>query len=478
MYKQLRELNPTIYLVALMVVSAFLCVLCVHEGHVWGDDFSLYIAQAKSILDGTTADLLQKNIYLTDNSEIIEGGPIGPYLYPTGFPFLLSGIYALKGLDFVAMKLMCVLFFISALPIVYALFSIKFNNKKYALLLTSYIALNFAFISFSDNVLSDFPFFFLTVLGIYLIEKNKLNVVYQLSLTTVIIASYLIRDVGIFFIPILITQLFFKSRETSDTLINYFKKNYLFLLPIAFFSVFFLTKGLFLKTYNSNLMTALFAASIKTILTNTAYYIYILGELLGIKNNIPLGLAIMSVFSIVFLNGVYRSKKEDWYLVLLIALTMGLYIVFPGRQGLRYLFPIVPCVFYFFINGILKLPFYFLQKSKKNILIALAIYIGLSGLFLSVQFKNTSTNDITTPEAIDMYKWIKTNALNTDIVAFEEPRLLRLMTDRNSFMHHDDAKIINSKAAYFVEHNKPIKNNAAFTPIYQNKTFVVYKLNR
>lgn len=478
MYRQLRELNPTIYLVALTVFSAVLCALCVHEGHVWGDDFSLYIAQAKSILDGTTANLLQKNVYLTDNSEIIEGGPIGPYLYPVGFPFLLSGIYALKGLDFVAMKFMCVLFFIMALPIVYHLFLIKFDNKKYALLLTSYIALNFAFISFSDNVLSDFPFFFLTVLGIYLIEKNKLNALYQLVLTAIIIASYLIRDVGIFFIPVLMTQLFFKARETSDSLINYFKKNYLFLLPITLSGIFFLTKGLFLQTYNSNLMTALLAASVKTIITNTAYYIYILGELLGIKNNIPLGLAIMSLFSLVFLNGVYRSEKKDWYLIVFIALTMGLYIVFPGRQGLRYLFPIVPFIFYFFINGILKLPFSFLQKSKKYIPHTLAIYIALSGVYLSVQFRNTATNDITTPEAIDMYKWVKINTLKADIVAFEEPRLLRLMTDRNSFMHHDDSKIINSKATYFVEHNKPIKQNAAFTPIYQNKKFIVYKLNR
>ncbi len=477
MFRQLQSVNASIYLALLMGFSALLCFLCIHQGHVWGDDFSLYIAQAKSLLEGTTDNLLQKNIYLTDNSEILEGGPIGPYLYPVGFPLLLSGVYAVKGLDFFAMKIYCSLFFIVALPLIYHLFSAKFKDKKYGLLLTIYIALNFAFLSFMDNVLSDMPFFFSVILGMYLIEKKQLNIGHQLLLSSVIIGSYLIRDIGIVLVPTLMTFLFFNARNSGDNWGSFWKKNAILALPIVICGIFWLTKGFFIQSFNANLMTALKTASPKTVAFNAAYYIYVLGELFGIKNNIIVGLPLMFLFILIAAFGAIKKGKSDAHFIVLIVLTFGLYILFPGRQGLRYLFPIIPFIFYFFMVGFVNLPFQFLQIYKKNSLVALAFYIGLSGIFLSFQFKNIPTNQVTTPEALDVYNWLKVNTLTTDIVAFEEPRILRLMTDRNGFMHHDEAKIINSLATYFIENNKPFRSNKAFTPIYQNKNFIVYKIN-
>jgi hypothetical protein len=464
------------YLIGLIFFSAFLCGLCLHEGHVWGDDFALYIAQSKSIIEGTTADLLQKNVYLTDNSEIIEGGPIGPYLYPIGFPVLLSGIYAACGLDFMAMKILCGLFFVAALPVVYALFSTRFADKKYSLFLTAYVGFNFALISFTDNILSDFPFFFFSILIFYLIEKNRLNIGYQLFLSAMIVALYLIRDAGIVFIPVLVSQLFFKANQSQENISNYLKKSYLYILPILIFITFFVIKSVFFKINSTNLIAALSSINLKTLILNTAYYIFVLCELFISNSNYLLRLIVLLLLGCCFLNGIHKSSKADRHFIVFIILTMGIYIIFPGRQGLRYLFPIVPFLFYFSINGLLNAPFSLIKQRKNAILILLVIYIGGNGLVKSLIFRQTATNQITTPEALDMYGWVKKNTQLEDIIAFKKPRLLRLMTQRNGFSNSDDRKVTATTAVYLIENDKPIRSDSSFTMLYQNKNFIVYKI--
>jgi hypothetical protein len=476
MFKQLKFLNPTIYLVALMLVNAVLCFFCIHEGHVWGDDFAMYISQSQSLLDGSTTDLYQKNVYLTDNSEILEGGPIGPYFYPMGFPLLLSGVYKLIGLDFFGMKIFCSLFFILSLPLIYLLFSTRFSYPKYALLTTAFVGLNFAFLEFSDNILSDFPFFFFMLLSLYLMDKNRLNIGYQLLLSAAIIMTYLIRDIGLVLMPVMMMQLYFKAQKDGINPLYYFRKNTLFLLPIACFCMFWLSKSLFLKTDNSNLFTALSAANIKTIVSNMGYYIFVLGELWCVNSQYLLRFSVLFLFGLFVLNGIYKSEKRDWHFILLIVLTMGLYILFPGRQGLRYLFPIVPLIFYFSIKGILNTPF--LNKVQNTFLLSLVIYLGAQSLYKSLKFRSVSTDQITTIEAKNVYNWVKTNTSDNAIIAFKKPRLLRLMTGRNGFTNSDDTKVLQSAATYLIENDKPKRADLLFNTAYQNTHFIVYKINR
>jgi hypothetical protein len=495
----MTSLNPktTFGLIGLMFVSAVLCFFCIHEGHVWGDDFAMYIHQSQSLLDGSMADLHKKNVYLTDNSEILEGGPIGPYFYPMGFPLLLSGVYKLIGLDFFGMKIFCSLFFILSLPLIYFLFSTRFPDPKYALLATAFVGLNFAFLEFTDNILSDFPFFFFMLLSLYLMDKNRLNIGYQLLLSAAIIMTYLIRDIGLVLIPILMMQLYFKAQKDGNSPLDYFKKNALFLLPIACFGVFWLSKSLFLKTDNTNLFTALAAANVKTIVSNTGYYIFVLGELWGANSQYLLRFSVLFLFGLFFLKGIYISKKQDWHFILLIVLTMGLYIVFPGRQGLRYLFPIVPCIFYFSIKGVLAQNAFLIARITNSsasdnfpkvtnfwkvmhctFLVSLAIYLGAQSLYKSLKFRSVSTNQITTAETQNLYNWVGNNTLNTDIIAFKKPRLLRLMTGRNGFTNSDDTKVLQSAATYLIENDKPKRADSLFNSVYQNAHFIVYKINR
>jgi hypothetical protein len=65
-------------------------------GHWWGDDWALYLRQAKGLLDGHPNRVLTENEFTVFSS---EGPEFSPPLYPWGFPLLLAPFVAVLGDD-------------------------------------------------------------------------------------------------------------------------------------------------------------------------------------------------------------------------------------------------------------------------------------------------------------------------------------------------------------------------------------------
>lgn len=152
----------------------------IQSGHNWGGDFALYINQAKHIVDGFSIDeLYELNKTSMQNSDI----QIGPYLYPNGFPFLLAPIYYIFGIDLVWFKVLCSLFFILSIPLIYYLFKNDFKMRIYPLILVSIIAFNYKYIDYTDSIISDYPYLFFCILTFYLMKlKNNVGGLYVLCL--------------------------------------------------------------------------------------------------------------------------------------------------------------------------------------------------------------------------------------------------------------------------------------------------------
>lgn len=66
------------------------------SGHWWGDDWALYIRQAKGLLDGHPNRVLEENEFTVTMS---RGSEFSPPLYPWGFPLLLVPFIAIVGDD-------------------------------------------------------------------------------------------------------------------------------------------------------------------------------------------------------------------------------------------------------------------------------------------------------------------------------------------------------------------------------------------
>ena len=219
--------NPTFTVLIITIASFILCLLRIQEGHNWGGDFALYIHQAKSLVEGNLQLLFDQNKYSMDQSMV------GPYFYPFGFPLIISPFYYLFGINLQLMKIVCAFFFVLAIPFVYFL-SKRINSNENGILITIHIAFNWLFINYSDNVISDLPYFFFSTLSVYLITKSN-NLRNSFLLGFSMFYAYFIRDIGITLIPTLFVYQYFDQKS------KLFRASQL--LPyITFFLLLFISK--------------------------------------------------------------------------------------------------------------------------------------------------------------------------------------------------------------------------------------------
>src|SRR5436853_6176254 len=123
--------KPDLVFFLILLVSLLLACFTLTTGHVWGDDFALYIAQAQSILNHTIHTCLQENTYINEHSS----RPVGPNLYPWGFPLLLVPSLLAFGLNLLAMKITGIIFWLLSLWILFLLFKGRLSTNLLLLLI-------------------------------------------------------------------------------------------------------------------------------------------------------------------------------------------------------------------------------------------------------------------------------------------------------------------------------------------------------
>lgn len=96
--RRLPERGPLLALVLFVAVAA---VAVQRRGIVWGDDWALYLRQAKALFDGNIGDVIADNHFNVDNAA--KPG-FSPYVYPWGFPLLLAPVVRAVGLDYDRLK--------------------------------------------------------------------------------------------------------------------------------------------------------------------------------------------------------------------------------------------------------------------------------------------------------------------------------------------------------------------------------------
>jgi 4-amino-4-deoxy-L-arabinose transferase-like glycosyltransferase len=82
---------------AIVAGATALRLACLHQGHLWGDDFAQYVLHARNLASG----LAYAETGYVFNPDVPD---IGPVAYPPVFPLLLAPVWTARGLDLVAMK--------------------------------------------------------------------------------------------------------------------------------------------------------------------------------------------------------------------------------------------------------------------------------------------------------------------------------------------------------------------------------------
>ena len=133
-------------------VAAALAVMLHRAGHHQGDDFALYLRQARSLFDGDVAQVVADNRFTVINSP----GPFSPIAYPWGWPLILSPFVHVWGLDFDKLKLLEVACFCIWLVLVHGIVRRR-AGRILAFAITAVVGTAPMLLAHTDFLLSEYP---------------------------------------------------------------------------------------------------------------------------------------------------------------------------------------------------------------------------------------------------------------------------------------------------------------------------------
>ena len=449
-----------ISLSVIIALSTLMNIFAFEKGHYWGDDFALYIAQAKSLVEGNPEMLLRQNTFAMSHSSY----PIGPNLVPWGLPIILSPIYAIFGLNLIPLKIPGLILFELSLIVIFFLFLGKLNSSL-TILLASFFAFNPFFLLLNDTVNSDTAYLFFSLLSVFMIQKtiieqrlSEYRVIRFLLIGFLIFLSCFTRVIGIALLFLLITvQLIHISRTHGINSLKYSMTNKFIWLPYSVFAVFQGITYLLLPSGVGSYFSYIPSINLRSIKNQMYYYATIPSEFFNAY--FP---SVMYGVTIPFVAlGIKRNFKIDYPYVIYAFITLSILVIVPYPGGLRYILPIFPFYIYFFCIGLdssylqFHISIFRFILTIKPSCIFLGIFICLlvchSSWVAYIMLNNNHVVDGPfTKTSLEMFNFISNHTDKSDIIIFFKPRILRLLTSRQSLMMTDFSQLMESNSHYLV----------------------------
>ena len=476
-------------LIVLLLISSTLSLSLLTRGHLWWDDFASYILQAQSLLNGSTREFIQRNTFTIQESSYL----LGPIAYPWGYPLLLAPILAVFGLKVLSLKALSTIFYLLFLIVFHQLARLRLP-ATWSLFLTAMLAFNPILLQAHDLILSDIPFLFFSTLALFLIDKfirldeRESTPLASAAIGVVIFAAFAIRTNGILLLGALgVAQLlrYWPVGEIRRNLRT-------ILLPYLFFGLLSALGSLLLPDGQESYFTHYALLTPRLLLDNLSYYLRLPA---GMFEGIPLdGLfAALVIFS--FLPGLFAGPRKQAAFLAYMILTFALFITWPERQGLRFLFPILPLILLAAAEGwhlvLGNLPAErrpIVRWTGAGLAGALVILSLVTSTYVSwVNLQNGRTiNGPFDPVSSEMFEFVREQTSPEGVVIFFKPRVLRLLTDRDAFMTNTCEDF--SRADYVVFHEKQGGNGQVPEPgactnvdlniVFNNQRFTVYEVIR
>jgi hypothetical protein len=191
--------------------------------------------------------------------------------------------------------------------------------------------------------------------------------------------------------------------------------------------------------------------------------------------------------------GAIKRWRDSYCILAYCILTFALYVFWPYRQGLRFLFPILPFYASFFISGLEQMARSKFALFAKGFIMVFAV-VPLFFLYTSTHaVLNNLSNGRPIPdgpftkEAREMFRFLESNSAATNIIVFRKPRVLRLMVGRPSIRALNTKDLFLGNFLVIDSRNQDkqlsasvvadIVNAGKMTPAYRNEQFSIYEIN-
>ncbi len=476
----------------------------------WGDDFAAYISEGIAIADGNFHEQAVKNYTMHPSPLTLEASEEG-LVYVWGYPLMLSAIYKLVGFDRTTFNTIIwyklpLLLGLSLLGGVLVLFFRRRFSLRIAIVLSMLMCLSGDLFIALNNLYSDLPFLFFSMLTLLLAEcfaekaGNKSKILCGLFYGLSLWMTHEIRLNGITVCAVALlghALYMVKNRKQIQK-----KKLWQDFLPyLVFASLAFITEHFWLAPATSN-MSDVGRASASQLHMNYIAYRNMLFEYLDAIPGMHLfGLGYILAAAII-IGIVLHGIKENLHLTLLLIGTLVVDIMLPYQQGLRYIYNILPLLLMFATYGIrfvwrrIKKVASLTDEKTERILhlmgTILCIYILIlpsvnhmrTGIDNMSHWSQMADQDVYSKQAVDIYNYIQRGIPKDSVIAFGKPRALYLNTERTAIRPGQNGHKI-ADADYYLEYlishgefeiEKAEAARTRMKTIYENRFFRLYKI--
>ena len=500
--KQLSKQNNTglnidniwLFWISLAIVAIFYA-LTLRTGHYWVGDDLQYIRHAINLVEGKA---YVDPLYISNAI-----ASVSPSAYPPVFPLILSIAYAIFGLNFIAMKVTLIGFFISSLVIVKIVFKQHISSIT-TILLVLYLGLTPDLWDFKDRILSEFPFLFFALLALLLMQLNdtKQTYTYAILLGIAMYLPYGIREIALVLPLTLITYELWHYRKVTTRSV----------LAIGIFVLLAMAQKLVFGAIPTNLelkhQLDLLVESGATSPTTFSYisidpgnifkqgerYFWSLYRFLQIRH-LPFSSYFYLFANICVLTGYITALRQKirFTEIYFIGYCCTL-LLFAGFDGLRYLLPILPFYVMYLFKGFLKLTSFCRHPIKASLTgLLLIIFINSAGFS---EKESSFTGPSTLSNKLEqLFSFVSNHTQSTDIIVAMQPRVLSFFTQRPastypghrpekfmSYLRAIQAKYLIASPSLFKPQNKKefdwvlSHHSNELSLVFDNETFKVYYL--
>jgi hypothetical protein len=476
----------------LLLILAAPAFINVRFDHDWGDDFAMYILQAKKIALGSPLTDLE---FLYDPVSASSAPPA----YPVGFPLMLAPVYYIFGLSFRHFFYLMSAFaaLLSLLTFVYLRDKTNSSASAYALAVS--LAFNPWLIDFKNAVLSDLPFAVLTLLAVIAVERRKpvwAGLAMGLSLTTRPAAVALLVGLGANTVYRWVRQP--SPEESRKTLLQ--QTAITLLVAIA---VRVLLGAIFRTPSGSDTgylnVIAPIAVLKELVPGNLNYYIDISKDFIpGFQWVFLSKLFWMSLVWCSLAGFLRKVRSGPQFSEFFVLPYLAMISAWPSWQGFRFLLPVVPmCLYYTFLE---------LSQLGKSLLGPMTRYVPVTAVLLMwvafapflIQLQRShrqAKEGPMSPEAQEAYREIQRSTPSDAAFITYKPRALALFTGRKAAFDvpglPPDAfgTFVKQKNIHYLlldlasesvrngEYKKQIPSEIISTSVWENARYAIVKLD-
>ena len=518
---RVKSLLAEHWIIAVIVVAAFvLCVLNLASGHDWGDDFALYISQAKAITEVDLDRVVQSNIFSKDHS---SWSTFSPAAYPWGFPLLLAPLYAIWGINFGVFQIVQCFFFAAFIGLIARILIPRVGHAP-GVFLVALLGSSVVYIGWAQSVTADFPYMAFMALTLLLADRVRragpltgasVRLLIALGLTAAF-ATSIRREGLILFLAVAVLQLaaLFSDRRDVD---EADRKPIWRGLPwkplvlphaaglalLAVFQVVF--PGPFANVYPRT--------GIGQLKGNAIWFRDVLAQMIGLMDIGAPSLRfagseiaakwMLGVFVVAAAVGMVarliKAWREDAAIVAYLLFAILAVGIQPFHEG-RYLFTITPFLVYFAYQGLAATTRLLVGRFDRG---RVAIVPGLVAGAFVVLLLVPNVTDLrhrtqiriaddsftvwgpTDPASVEMFATVREVVPEDDVVAFFRGRAMNLLGERQGLYLLRLDQILERSDWYAMEKNSDYSQYAlsaeeaaanGVSSVWENDRFILWKV--